>query len=127
MGYEEFKNRIQHADTSAQSRIIKRKQQVFKKVVNGSYFSFEVTKPEINDEDTYRVSITGTTSSLGDSEAKKHISSFFEDDFKIGTIVHWLKTDSYWLIYESEKNEIAYFQGKMIEQKQNKCSDSTGV
>ena len=117
MGYEEFKRRIEFSDSNAQTRAISNKKRVLKKAIDRSYFGFSVTKPEISEKITYKVLITGTTSSLGDSEAKKHISSFFEDGFNIGTIVHWLKTDSYWLIYESEKNEIAYFQGKMIEAK----------
>lgn len=117
MGFNELKQRIQYIDKNAQSRAVGIKQKVLQKAINQSYFGFEVTKPEISDEKKYKVLITSTSSSLGDSEAKKHISSFFEDKFEIGTIVHWLKTNSYWLIYESEKNEIAYFQGKMIEAK----------
>lgn len=117
MGFAELERRIRYIDKNAQSRAVGIKQKVLKKAIDTSYFGFTVTKPEISDKETYKVLITGTSSSLGDSETKKHISSFFEDGFQIGTIVHWLQTNSYWLIYESEKNEIAYFQGKMIEAK----------
>lgn len=127
MGFQEFKKRIEYVDVSSQNRAIINKKRVLKKAIDRSYFGFSVTKPEINDYDKYKVLITGTTSSLGDSEAKKHISSFFEDGFDIGTIVHWLKTDTYWLIYESEKNEIAYFQGKMIEAKSYKITTDDGT
>lgn len=126
MGYEELQRRIRYIDSSGQDRAVKIKRKVLKKAMDRSYFGFDVTKPEINDIDTYKVLITGTTSSLGDSETKKDISSFFEDKIEIGTIIHWLKTDSYWLIYEREKSEIAYFQGKMIEAKNYQITTDDG-
>lgn len=117
MGYNEMKRRMGYNDATAQDRMIIQKQKTLKDNIARSYFGFSVTKPDIDDEKIYRVLITGVSNSLGDSETKKDISSFFEDGFKVGSIVHWLKTKSYWIIYEQEKSEIAYFQGKMIEAK----------
>ena len=127
MGYAEMKNRIIHIDKNAQNRQIAKKRQVLKKAIDTSYFGFSVTKPEVSEDIVYRVLITGTTSNLGDSELKKDFSSFFEDDFSVGTVIHWLKNDSYWLIYEREQSEIAYFQGKMIEAKNYQIITEDGI
>ena len=72
------------------------------------YINF--AKPfEENDRIKYRVLITR------DDEDEQIISSFFEDNIKVGTIIHWLRTDTYWLVHEHNINQIAYFEGKMIE------------
>ena len=126
MGYNEMKRRLEFADTGAQDRMIKNKKKTLKDTINRSYFGFDVTKPGEKIEKVYRVLITGVSNSLGDSETKKDISAFYEDDFKVGTVVHWLKTNSYWLIYEKEQSEIAYFQGKMIEAKSYQITTQDG-
>ena len=128
MGLQEMRTRVEYIDRSAQGREIKGKQKVLKDAINRSYFGFDVRKPEEdNKQKTYRVLITGTSNSLGDNELKKDISAFFDDGFKIGSIVHWLRPNSYWLIYEREQNEIAYFQGKMVEAKSYQITTVDGT
>ena len=106
---ELYKKRMKFAHESEQDRMIQNKKFVLKDSINRSYFGFEVTKPEINDNIQYRVLITR------DDEDEQILSSFFENDIKIGSIIHWLRTDTYWLVHEQNINEIAYFEGKMIE------------
>lgn len=104
-----FNKRMRFVAATDQARAIKNKQMTLQDSINRSYFGFSVTKPEISENIKYRVLITR------DDEDEQIISSFFEDDIKVGSIVHWLWTDSYWLVHEQNKNEIAYFEGKMIE------------
>lgn len=106
---ELYKKRMNFAHESEQDRMVQNKKLVLKDTINRSYFGFEVTKPEISDNIQYRVLITR------DDEDEQILSSFFENDIKIGSIVHWLRTDTYWLVHEQNINEIAYFEGKMIE------------
>ena len=104
-----FTKRMRYIATSEQERAIKNKQMTLQDSINRSYFGFNVTKPELSDYLQYRVLITK------DDEDEQIISSFFEDDIKVGTIIHWLRTDTYWLVHEQNINEIAFFEGKMIE------------
>lgn len=104
-----FKKRMQFVNSSDQDRMIKNKQMVLQDSINRSYFGFDVTKPEFSDNIKYRTLITKN------DDDEQIISSFFENEIKIGTIVHWLRTDTYWLVHTQNLNEIAYFEGKMIE------------
>ena len=104
-----FNKRMRFVATTEQDRAIKNKQMTLQDSINRSYFGFDVTKPEISDNIKYRVLITR------DDEDEQIISSFFEDNIKVGSIIHWLRTDTYWLVHEQNVNEIAYFEGKMIE------------
>lgn len=116
MGLNEMMKRMAFNDMTAQTRMIKNKQKTLKDNIDRSYFGFSVKKPAEDDNKIYRVSISDATSlTIDNSETKKDISCFFEDGFHIGTIVHWLYNNSYWIICEKEENEIAYFQGKMVE------------
>lgn len=116
MGLNEMMRRMNFNDMTAQSRMIKNKQKTLKDNIARSYCGFSVKKPMDNDNKIYRVHISDASALLVDnSETKKDISCFFEDDFHVGSIVHWLCNDSYWIICEKEENEIAYFQGKMVE------------
>ena len=126
MSLEMMKKRMQYNDANAQDRMIKRKQAVLKDSIERSYFGMEITRPDIKDETPHKVLITSASSSLSDSETKKYISSFFEVGLDIGSIVHWIRDDSYWLIYEKERNEIAYFLGKMIQAKNYQISTGDG-
>lgn len=104
-----FTKRMRYIATSEQERAIKNKQMTLQDSINRSYFGFNVTKPDHSDYLQYRVLITK------DDEDEQIISSFFENDIKVGTIIHWLRTDTYWLVHEQNINEIAFFEGKMIE------------
>ena len=104
-----FKKRMNFAHQNAQNRMIQNKKLVLKDSITHSYFGFDVIKPDENDRIKYRVLITR------DDEDEQIISSFFEDNIKVGSIIHWLRTDTYWLVHEQNINEIAYFEGKMIE------------
>lgn len=126
MGFEEMQRRLNFVDKNAQARMVKNKQKTLKDTINRSYFGFDVTKPNESEDIKYRVLITGVSTSLGDSEIKKDISSFFEDKFKVGSVVHWLEPNSYWIVYEREQSEIAYFQGKMIEAKSYQITSADG-
>ena len=95
--------------STEQDRAIKNKQMTLQDSINRSYFSFGVTKPEVSNTLEYRVLITPV------DDDEQMISSFFENDIKVGTIVHWLRTDTYWLVHKQNLNEIAYFEGKMLE------------
>lgn len=106
---ELFKRRMLHVHNSEQDRAIRNKKLTLQDSINRSYFGFSVTKPDISDLIKYRVLITKN------DEDEQIISSFFEDEIKVGSIIHWLKTNTYWLVHKQNYNEIAYFEGKMIE------------
>lgn len=104
-----YKKRVEYNYNSAQDRMIKNKQAGLKDSINRSYFGFKVTKPDISTTIKYNVLINRN------DEDEQIISAPFESDFQVGTVVHWLKTNTYWLVHEQNVNEIAYFEGKMIE------------
>ena len=107
-------------DTSAQARMKRNKCKTLQNSINHSYFGFDVTKPEINDDFIYRVLITSN------DEDEQIISSFFDNEIKIGSVIHWLETDTYWLVHQQNLNEIAYFEGTMIECKNFQISTEDG-
>ena len=106
---ELYKKRISRLSGSAQDNMIKNKQKTLKTVIDNSYFGFDVTKPEETENIKYKVLITSN------DDDEQNISSFFENEIKVGSIIHWLKTDTYWLVHEQNVNEIAFFEGAMIE------------
>ena len=113
--------------SNAQARMIARKQAVLKDAIYNSYFGMDIKRPDTKDTETsYRVLITASTSSLSDTETKKYISSFFEVGLDIGSVIYWERDNSYWLIYEKERNEIAYFLGKMIQAKNYQIATADG-
>ena len=46
---------------------------------------------------------------------KKIIAAFNEDNCKPGSIIHWNRLDSYWIIDRQNESKSAYFQGSMLE------------
>lgn len=103
-----LRKRSQAYATRDQNRQIENKQKVLKSVIDSSYFGAEVVKNS-NEEKKFKVAITLNDSSDGD----KTISSFFKDEIKIGDIIYWIKTNTYWLVTNQEYGEIAFFQGRL--------------
>lgn len=68
-----------------------------------------VTKNE--DDIKYKVLINEKT--LKQTVDEKLISVPFKNNFKIGDIVFWENTNTYWIIYLQDTTEIAYFLGYM--------------
>lgn len=108
MSLEMLRKRSQAYATRDQNRQIENKQKVLKSVIDSSYFGAEVVKNS-NEEKKFKVAITLNDSSDGD----KTISSFFKDEIKIGDIIYWIKTNTYWLVTNQEHGEIAFFQGRL--------------
>lgn len=103
-----LKKRMNATNNSSQNRQIENKRKVLKSAIDYSYFGADVIANS-NEDRKFRALITLSDNSEGD----KNISSFFENNLKVGDIVYWIKTNSYWLIDYQELGEIAYFQGKM--------------
>ena len=103
-----LRKRSQAYATRDQNRQVENKQKVLKSVIDSSYFGAEVVKNS-NEEKKFKVAITLNDSSDGD----KTISSFFKDEIKIGDIIYWIKTNTYWLVTNQEYGEIAFFQGRL--------------
>lgn len=108
MSLEMLRKRSQAYATRDQNRQVENKQKVLKSVIDSSYFGAEVVKNS-NEEKKFKVAITLNDSSDGD----KTISSFFKDEIKIGDIIYWIKTNTYWLVTNQEYGEIAFFQGRL--------------
>ena len=43
----------------------------------------------------------------------KIVSVGFEHDFHCGDVFEWFRTESYWLIYLQDLDEVAYFRGEI--------------
>ena len=107
MSLELLKKRINTSKDFAQNKEIENKRKVLKSAIDYSYFGTDVIVNS-NEEEEFRALI-----SLGGTEKEKTISAFFENNLKVGDIVYWIRTNTYWLIESQELSEIAYFEGKM--------------
>lgn len=103
-----LKRRMAAEGKQAQNQMIKDKVKVLKSVIKSSYFGADVVVNS-NEENVFRAAIDLSDAGEGD----KIISAPFENDLKIGDIIYWIKTNSYWIITYQEIGEIAFFQGKM--------------
>lgn len=93
-----------YGGSSTESRMIAGKLKSFEKALNGSYQACSI---EYSDK-TYKVLINPdmTTPNYDD----KIISSHYSIGLKGGDIVKWIETNTYWLIYEQQLTEDAYFR-----------------
>lgn len=114
MSLELLRKRSEGYAKRDQKRQIENKQKVLKCVIDTSYFGANVIKNS-NEQNTFRIAITSNNVSADDN---KVISSFFEQNIKIGDILYWIDTNTYWLVTKQEYSEIAFFQGE-IEQCEN--------
>ena len=67
---------------------------------------------------------------------EKIISVGFEHNLKVGDVFYWERTNSYWLIYLQDLDEIAYFKGNIrrcqyyiewIDEEGNKCKSYAAI
>lgn len=103
-----LKKRINASGTLAQKQQIKDKQKVLNSVIKESYFGSNVVVNS-DEENLFRAAITMSDAGEGD----KVISAPFDRKLKIGDIIYWSETNSYWIITYQELSELAFFQGKM--------------
>lgn len=108
MSLEMLKLRMNAEGKRAQNQMIEDKVKVLKSVIKSSYFGADIIV-NTNEKNPFRAAITLSDAGEGD----KIISALFENNLKIGDIIYWIKTNSYWLITYQEIGEIAFFQGKM--------------
>ena len=103
-----LKLRMDAEGKRAQNQMIEDKVKVLKSVIKSSYFGADIIV-NTDEKHPFRAAITLSDAGEGD----KIISALFENNLKIGDIIYWIKTNSYWLITYQEIGEIAFFQGKM--------------
>ncbi len=103
-----LKKRMEVSGILAQKQQIKDKQKVLDSVIKQSYFGANVVVNS-DEENLFRAAITMSDAGEGD----KVISAPFDKNLKLGDIVYWSETNSYWIITYQELSELAFFQGKM--------------
>lgn len=108
MSYSMLKKRIEASGVLAQKQQIKNKQKVLDSVIKQSYFGANIVVNS-DEENLFRVAITMSD----DGEGDKVISAPFDKNLKLGDIIYWSETNTYWIITYQEFAELAFFQGKM--------------
>lgn len=108
MSLDMLKKRMNASGKVAQNSMIRDKQKVLDSVIKSSFFGADVIV-NTDEECMFRASITMSDANEGD----KIISAPFERDLKIGDIVYWINTNTYWIVTYQEIGELAFFQGKM--------------
>lgn len=97
-------------------RMIKDKKKSLTRALLYSYQSAFVKKvDDTTDQPPVRALINPNKLSLDYDD--KVISIGFEHNFKVGDVFKWEGTNTYWLIYLQDLNEVAYFRGEI-----RKCS-----
>ena len=102
---DRYLTRLKHSKEYMQKNMIKNKNKVLEDSVNSSYFGFNVTKPMESSQTYFKALIMETA-----AEEEKIVSTFFKYNVQVGTIIYWKYTNTYWIVYEQNLNEIAHFE-----------------
>jgi len=100
--YSIFMSRMNTYKKKSQERSIENKKRTLADAMY-SYYGANVTNISNNDTE-YRAVMYPS-----DNENIKMFSTPFTNNTEIGNIIHWNATDSYWLLYERNLNELAFF------------------
>lgn len=116
-----------HGGFDQQSRMVHDKKRTLDRVLNFSYQGANVRKIHSKDvgpnKDWTKLTPHPMVRALINPDKTKMdyddkiISIPYETGFKVGDVFEWCGTDSHWLIYLQDMNEIAYFRGEI-----RKCS-----
>lgn len=118
---DRYRMRLKHNKDYMQKNMIENKNTVLHDVIKTSYYGFDVCKPVENITEYFKILITESA-----AEDEKVISSFFDNKVKIGTIIYWKYTDTYWIVCEQNLSEIAFFEGKMLRCKNYQITTENG-
>lgn len=118
---DRYRARIKHNRDYMQKNMIENKNKVLDDSIKSSYFGFDVSNPIKNIEKYFKALIMEST-----SEEEKIISSFFDNNLRVGSIVYWKYTNTYWIVSEQNLSEIAYFEGKMLSCKNYQITTESG-
>lgn len=105
---------FQHGGFPQQDRMIRDKRRTLDKAVLYSYqgaFVKKVTTEGTIGTDQPPVRGLINPNKLKQDYDDKIISIGYEHDFQPGTVFEWCNTNSYWLIYLQDLDELAYFRG----------------
>lgn len=111
-----------HGGFDQQSRMVLDKKRTLDRVLNFSYQGANVKKVISGADKSIQALMPMMRALINPDKTKmdyddKIISIPFESGFKVGDVFEWCGTDSHWLIYLQDMNEIAYFRGEI-----RKCS-----
>lgn len=118
---ERYLVRLQHNRDYMQKNMIENKNKVLIDSINSSYFGFNVSKPMEGNQKYFKALIMESS-----SEDEKIISSLFGNSVSIGSIIYWEYTNTYWIVFEQNLSEIAYFEGKMAQCKNYQIATADG-
>ena len=107
---------MQHGGFPQQDRMIRDKRRSLDKAVLYSYqgaFVKKVLTEETLGEDENQPPVRAliNPNKLKQDYDDKIISIGFEHNFEAGTVFQWYNTNSYWLVYLQDLDELAYFRG----------------
>lgn len=98
-----------------QDRMIKDKRRSLDRAVWNSYQGAKIKK--VGDENISPICALINPNKLKQDYDEKILSVGYEYNISIGSIIEWLETNTYWLVYLQDLTELAYFKGNI-----RKCS-----
>lgn len=99
-----LKRRLNYLGGNAEGRLIKEKLNTFKRALGNSYQSANV---KIGDKE---LKVLINPDKLKQDYDDKIVSALFDSSLKIGDVLHWVDTDTHWIIYLQQLTERAYFR-----------------
>jgi len=120
-----YKKRVSAKRETAQSYLIKRKKKTLKDAILHSYYGANIKiMPDTTTID--RILIVPKRENYEDFSTEKIIDAFFTSGLSVGSVIFWIATNSYWLIYQQNENELAFFEGYAKQCKNYTISSAVG-
>ena len=118
---DRYQLRLKHNQDYMQKSMIENKNKVLEDVTKTSYYGFNVSNPLIDIQMYFKALIMEST-----AEDEKKISSLFKNNLRVGSVIYWKYTDTFWIITEQNLSEIAHFEGKMLKCKNYQIATENG-
>lgn len=111
-GLNLYNHRLQYRYDGAQTRMIKNKAKTVREVIYRSYYGANI---QVMDSGyNCRVAFYPRQSGYDIASDEKLVYAEFKDNIKVGDVLYWKATDSYWLIYQRNESELAFFEGSVM-------------
>ena len=95
--------------------MIKDKRRSLDRAVWNSYQGAKIKK--VGDENISPICALINPNKLKQDYDEKILSVGYEYNISVGSVIEWLETNTYWLVYLQDLTELAYFKGNI-----RKCS-----
>lgn len=118
---DRYQLRLKHNQDYMQKNMIKNKNKVLEDVIKTSYYGFNVSNPLVDIEVYFKALIMEST-----AEDEKKISSLLKNNLRIGSVIYWKYTDTFWIVTEQNLSEIAHFEGTMLKCKNYQIATENG-